>query len=95
MHAGTLEHWRGDKSDFKDADLSKRYRGFGGSETWLDITKWESLKGPMSDRIRKAASQSCAYIEFDNTDWYVGCMRTPRAERATPLDSSKVTPVLH
>lgn len=62
MSAGTLENYRKDKSEFSDSK-AKKYKGFGGSETWLDVTKWQELKGPMADRIALAASKGCMGME--------------------------------
>lgn len=67
ISAGTVEDWRDDKSSFDD-DTAKHYKGFGGTETWLDITQWESFKGPMEARINEAASKGCQFIEYDNVD---------------------------
>lgn len=44
------EKFRSDKTDFSnDGDvLAKKYRGFGGSETWFDITSMCSPHGTAS-----------------------------------------------
>jgi hypothetical protein len=43
-------------------------RQFGGSETWLDVTAWQTFKEPMKKRIQTARDKGCQFIEFDNTD---------------------------
>jgi hypothetical protein len=73
IDAGTLESWRTDKEEFvisTDNKLAKKYKGFGGSEQWFDITKWEQIKAPMTARIQNAASKGCYAVELDNTDCY-------------------------
>ena len=67
MSAGTVENWRPDASKFS-AVTAKKYRGFGGTETWLDITQWQKLKSPMGARIKQYASAGCQAVEFDNVD---------------------------
>ena len=38
-------------------------QGFGGTETWLDITNWESFKDVMAARIDAAAADGCTAME--------------------------------
>lgn len=84
MSAGTLENWRGDAKKFISATdgLAKKYKGFGGKETWFDVTSWQSLKGPMGDRISSYANKGCQAVEFDNIDCYLH-MCVPGASRST------------
>jgi hypothetical protein len=35
ISAGTIEKWRADADEFKSSVKSIKYRGYGGSETWL------------------------------------------------------------
>lgn len=75
IDAGTLESWRSDKEKFVIStgdQLAKKYKGFGGSEQWFDITKWEDIKAPMTARIQNAATKGCASVELDNTDVCIG-----------------------
>jgi hypothetical protein len=82
ISAGTLENWRDDHSKFSNAAMGQKYKGFGGKETWLDITKWETFKEPMLQRIKQADSKGCQFIEYDNTDCDInGCV--PGASRQT------------
>ena len=75
ISAGTVENWRSDSSKFDDA-TAKKYKGFGGTETWLDITHWEDFKAPMSKRIHEAASKGCQFVELDNVDCDInGCVK--------------------
>lgn len=70
LSAGTLENWRSDYKKFQTAtdSLAKKYKGFGGTETWFDITNWQELKKPMTDRINLYASKGCQAVELDNID---------------------------
>lgn len=73
IDAGTLEDWRQDREAFitdSHDDFGKKYKGYGGTETWLDISHWQSYTVPMSARIQAAASKGCTAIELDNTDCY-------------------------
>lgn len=35
MSAGTIENWRDDANKFDSGDKAKKYKGFGGTETWV------------------------------------------------------------
>jgi hypothetical protein len=82
IDAGTLENWRDDTSNFDSAAMASKYKGFGGTEKWLDVTKWETFKAPMSKRINEASSKGCQFIEYDNTDCDIN-MCVPGASAST------------
>ncbi|GBG24699.1 Hypothetical Protein FCC1311_009172 [Hondaea fermentalgiana] len=69
---GTLETWRDDVNENRDAwesiavgDMSE-----WDGESWLDITKLEELQAVMEPRFQLAADKGCDAVEVDNVDCY-------------------------
>lgn len=50
--------------------LGNKYKGFSGSETWVNVLEWESVRDFMADRISQMGKAGCDAVELDNIDWY-------------------------
>ena len=71
ISAGTIENWRDDaKQAMSTVALGNKYKGWGGTEQWVNVLQWETAKPIMSKRISEAASKGCDAIEVDNIDCY-------------------------
>eukprot|EP00121_Abeoforma_whisleri_P015184 Awhi_evm1s13997 len=73
LSAGTVENWRFDVKENKDAwdEIKGKNMAEWDGETWIDIVnKLSETKKLMGDRFEMCAKKGCDSIEADNVDCY-------------------------